>query len=219
MTRSAARREQRVDAILDSAIRAFRQQGYHGTSMERIADELLMTKGSLYYYFRSKEEILFAAHDRALDRILAELARVRRAGGCPCDQLADLLAAHIKIMVEGFQGTALALEFGALSPRRLRKVIDKRDRYEHALRGMIEEGAKKGCLRGVDPKLAGMALLGSINWIARWHRAGGASGADEVAGRFLDLFMQGMRPHRPANGRVRNGAGQSSTAGSGGRRS
>ena len=112
MTKRALRREQRVTAILESAVAAFRRDGYHGTTMEAIAAELLMTKGSLYYYFRDKEEILFAVHDPALDRLLAELARVKRRRVCPCERLEDLLASHIRIMVEGFHGTALALEFG-----------------------------------------------------------------------------------------------------------
>lgn len=198
MTKQALRRKKRIDEILASAIAAFRRDGYHGTSMEQIADQLLMTKGSLYYYFEDKEEILFAAHDRALDRLLEELEQVRRRGGCACEQLGNLAAAHIKIMVEGFHGTALALEFGALSPRRLQRVVAKRDAYEAGVRGLIERGAREGCFRAVDPKMSSMALLGSINWIARWYRPGGELGAEEISRRFLDLFQGGLRP-RPAS--------------------
>jgi AcrR family transcriptional regulator len=192
MTKRALRRQRRVDAILESAIRAFRRHGYHGTSMDQIADQLLMTKGSLYYYFRDKEEILFAAHDKALGRILAEAARVRRGGGCPCEQLEEILSSHIRIMVDGFQGTALALEFGALSPRRLGEIVAKRDRYERGLRSLIAAGARDGCFRDVDPKLAGMALLGAINWIARWCRPDGPATSEQIARSFLDLFLRGL---------------------------
>jgi len=198
MTKQALRRERRVTAILESAVAAFRLHGYHGTTMEQIADQLLMTKGSLYYYFRDKEEILFAVHDQALDRLLEELARVRRGRGCPCERLEALLAAHIRIMVEGFHGTALALEFGALSPKRLRRVVEKRDRYERALRLLIAQGIRQECLRRVDPKMAGMAVLGAINWIARWYRPGGEAGASEVSRDFLDLFMGGWLPRGAA---------------------
>ena len=48
MTRQTLRREKRVEAILESAVAAFRRNGYHGTTMAQIADQLLMTKGSLY---------------------------------------------------------------------------------------------------------------------------------------------------------------------------
>lgn len=206
MTRQALRRQKRVDDILASAISVFRRHGYHGTSMDQIAEQLLMTKGSLYYYFRDKEEILFAAHDRALDRILDELAGVRRGPGCPCERVEALIAAHVRIMVEGFHGTALALEFGALSPRRLRVVIGKRDRFERGLRELLEQGVQEGCLRAVDPKLAGMAILGSINWIARWYRPDGPLGPQEVAARFLDLFRGGLAPGKPARAHVHRAA-------------
>jgi AcrR family transcriptional regulator len=206
VTRQALRRQSRIDAILASAISVFGRHGYHGTSMDQISEQLLMTKGSLYYYFRDKEEILFAAHDRALDRINDELDQVRRGPGCPCAQVEALIAAHIRVMVEGFHGTALALEFGVLSPRRLRTVVAKRDRFEHGLRDLLAAGVRAGCYRAIDPKLAGLAILGSINWIARWYRPGGPAGADEVAARFLDLFLGGLVPggasrtrhHRPA---------------------
>lgn len=200
MTKQALRRQQRVHAILESAVAAFRRHGYHGTSMEQIADQLLMTKGSLYYYFKDKEEILFAVHDQALDRILDELARIRKsrkagkAAACPCEQVEEILSAHIRIMVEGFHGTALALEFAALSPRRLASIVAKRDRYERGLRELVERGGRDGCFRPVDPKMTVLALLGAVNWIARWHRSDGPSGYTEVARTFLDLFMGGLLP-------------------------
>jgi TetR/AcrR family transcriptional regulator len=198
VTRQALRRENRINAILESAVAAFRRHGYHGTTMEQIAESLLMTKGSLYYYFHNKEEILFAVHDQALDRILAELSRVKKTKSCACDQLEDLIAAHIRIMVEGFHGTALALEFGALSPRRLSRIVAKRDRYEHALRNLIDEGGRQGCFRKLDPKMAGLALLGAINWIAKWYHPDGPAGAKDVAGHFLGIVMGGMLPRGAA---------------------
>lgn len=214
MTKQALRRERRIDEILASAVRAFRQRGYHGTSMDSIADELLMTKGSLYYYFKDKEDILFAIHDRALDHTLAELERVRGIDTCACQRLEALVAAHIQIMVEGFYGTGLALEFGALSPARLKKVIDKRDRYELGLRDLVAEGIRSGCLREVDPKLAGFAVFGAINWIARWYQPGGTLQPRDLAASFLDLFMSGLRAktagaaarHRPVRNPTRRSA-------------
>jgi AcrR family transcriptional regulator len=63
MNRRTSRSEERRLEILKSAAAAFRRRGYHGASVEEIARALRMTKGSLYYYFRNKEAILFACHD------------------------------------------------------------------------------------------------------------------------------------------------------------
>src|SRR5918912_4074415 len=65
----------RVD-ILKAAARAFRRLGYHGATVEEIATALHMKKGNLYYYFRNKEEILFACHQYSLDRLLTILDEV-----------------------------------------------------------------------------------------------------------------------------------------------
>ena len=56
--------------ILKSAAAAFRKLGYHGATVEQIAAALQMKKGNLYYYFRNKEEILFACHEYSHDRLL-----------------------------------------------------------------------------------------------------------------------------------------------------
>ncbi len=72
-------RQRRVE-ILKSAAAAFRRRGYHGASMGEIAQALHMTKGSLYYYFKSKEEILFFCHDYSLDILLGMLERVEATG-------------------------------------------------------------------------------------------------------------------------------------------
>src|SRR5690242_6911252 len=65
--------------ILKSAAAAFRKLGYHGATVEQIASALRMKKGNLYYYFRNKEEILFACHQYSLDRLLALLDEVERS--------------------------------------------------------------------------------------------------------------------------------------------
>src|SRR5690242_7558083 len=65
--------------ILKAAAAAFRRFGYHGATVERIALALKMKKGNLYYYFRNKEEILFACHQYSLDRLLSLLEDVERS--------------------------------------------------------------------------------------------------------------------------------------------
>ena len=66
----------RVD-ILTSAAKAFRRLGYHGATVQQIAAALHMKKGNLYYYFKNKEEILFACHQYSLDRLHAAARRGR----------------------------------------------------------------------------------------------------------------------------------------------
>src|SRR5436190_9577446 len=81
--------------ILKSAAAAFRKLGYHGATVEQIASALRMKKGNLYYYFRNKEEILFACHQYSLDRLLALLDEVQQSGAGPEDKLRRLIVIFV----------------------------------------------------------------------------------------------------------------------------
>src|SRR4051795_1560976 len=81
--------------ILKSAAAAFRKLGYHGATVEQIAAALHMKKGNLYYYFRNKEEILFACHQYSLDRLTQLLGEVEASGAAPDRKLQQLIIAFV----------------------------------------------------------------------------------------------------------------------------
>jgi TetR/AcrR family transcriptional regulator, cholesterol catabolism regulator len=179
--------------ILESAVRSFAAKGFYGTSMDDIAEELLLTRGSLYYYFRDKEEILALCHETALEAMLDVTERVRASALPPDQALRRIIVEHARVMVDKFHGTALALQFDALDARRRAAVVGVRDAYEHSLRDVIAEGVEQRVFRSVDPKLAAFAILGAMNWMARWYRAGGGASADEIGEEFAGIFLEGLR--------------------------
>ncbi len=193
-----ARRDRMREAILRSAARAFRRDGFHGASTRQIADDLGMTKGSLYYYFRDKEQILFLCHDRSLDLMLRSLDEVERSELEPEGQLRLLIRRHVEVMIDELGGSAMALDFGSLSPPLLRRVVAKRDAYEKGFRRIVARGAAAGRFRRVEPKIVALAILGSINWVARWYRPEGAMTSAEVGAAFAEYFVNGLLPATPA---------------------
>lgn len=192
MAPKTTKSRRRSEAILASAVAAFRKHGYHGTSMREIADAVERTKGSLYYYFENKAEILFEAHDRALDRMLAALERVEASDARAEEQLRELVVEHVRAIVDGFHGTALALELDALSPRARRRVIAKRDRFEKGLRRILARCADADA-EGATVRLTGFTLLGAINWLARWYSPRGEMSVDEIGRFFAELVLAGLR--------------------------
>ena len=86
MSRTPASSDRRIE-ILKSAAAAFRRRGYHGASVDEIASALEMTKGNLYYYFKNKEEILFACHEYSLDKLLTLMADVQAESASPESKL------------------------------------------------------------------------------------------------------------------------------------
>ena len=103
-----------------------------------------------------------------------------------------MIREHVRVMTDTLEGSPLAFEVTALSAGRQREVIAARDRYERALRRIIAQGIADGEFRAVDPKIAVFAILGSINWIARWYRPEGSLHADELGAEFAHHLVGGL---------------------------
>ncbi len=183
--------DRRVD-ILKSAAAAFRRRGYHGASVDEIASALEMTKGNLYYYFRNKEEILFACHEYSLDVLLVLLEDVQAAESTPDVKLRTLVLAFVHLILDELQGTALTLDLQALSPPLLRQVIARRDVLDRGLRTIIQDGMDQGLFRPGDPKMVAFAVMGAVNWISKWFDPAGAMTSDEIAAAFADYLVGGL---------------------------
>lgn len=179
--------------ILRSASVAFRKHGYHGATVEEIAAALHMNKGNLYYYFKSKEEILFACHEYSHDRLQELLDQTVRTTAPAEAKLRKLIQAAVHVILDELHGTALLVDLEALTPAHRRAVIHRRDRFDRGMRLIIEEGIATRAFGPGDSKLLGFAMLGAINWIARWFNAAGPSTSDEVATRFADYLIGGLR--------------------------
>jgi AcrR family transcriptional regulator len=179
--------------ILRRASAAFRKHGYHGATVEQIAAALHMNKGNLYYYFKSKEAILFACHEYSHDRLQELLDQTVRSSAPAEAKLRKLIRAAVHVILDELHGTALLVDLEALTPAHRRAVIHRRDGFDRGMRLIIEEGMATGTFRPGDPKLLGFAMLGAINWIARWFSAAGPSTSDEVATRFADYLIGGLR--------------------------
>ena len=93
--------------ILKSAAIGFRRLGYHGATVEQIAAALGMKKGNLYYYFRNKEEILFACHQYSLDRLINLLDEISENDQSPDQKIRTLIVALVHTIIDVLHGTTL----------------------------------------------------------------------------------------------------------------
>jgi TetR/AcrR family transcriptional regulator len=178
--------------ILRRAADVFRRKGYHGAGMREIAEGLGLAPGALYYYFPSKDDLLFSVQDGTLRRLLAGARRIAASGGTAAERLRALVAFHLEQTLEEMGGTAAHVEFRALPPARWREVVRRRDAYEGVVRRVVRAGAKDGSLRPVDARLATWALLGALNWTVVWWRPEGRWSAADLARAFGDLFLGGL---------------------------
>lgn len=197
-TQTPASADRRIE-ILKSAAAAFRRRGYHGASVDEIASALAMTKGNLYYYFRNKEEILFACHEYSLDILLTLLQEVVAEAAPPDQQLRKLVLAFVHLILDELHGTALTLDLQALSPPLLARVIARRDTFDRGLRRIIQAGMDQGLFAAGNPKMIAFAMMGAVNWIAKWYDPKGPMSSVEIGEAFADYLVGRLRAD-PADG-------------------
>jgi len=183
-------------AILKSAAAAFRRFGYHGATVEHIAGSLRMKKGNLYYYFRSKEDILFACHQYSLDTLLTLVEAVEASDLAPDQKLRQLIVDSVHTILDELHGTALFLDLEALSPAHRKAIVARRDRFDRGLRQVLQDGMDAGLFARSEPKLLSFAILGAVNWVPRWFSPSGPSTSQEVADFFADYLIGGLKAGR-----------------------
>ena len=96
-------------------------------------------------------------------------------------------------ILDELHGTALFLDLEALTPAHLKSVVARRDAFERGVRRVIEHGIAEGVFAPGEPKLLAFALFGAVNWIPRWFNPTGPSTSQDVADRFADYLIAGLR--------------------------
>jgi AcrR family transcriptional regulator len=186
--------DERRDEILRTLAEFLRERHLSALKMQDIADRLGMTKGNLYYYFKSKHEILFHCHMKAMEHSLNALDIVRALPARPSEKLHDLLVRHIRGITDEAYGAVLLTDLENLTRSQRRRYVALRDRFEQGVRSLIEEGIARGEFVAQDVNLVGFAILGGVNWISKWYSSRGPRTAQEVAIAFADFFCRGLSP-------------------------
>jgi AcrR family transcriptional regulator len=189
---AAASADERRTEILRELGAAVRERGFGGLTMKTVADRLGLAKGNLYYYFRSKQELLYHCHIRCMQGSLRALEEAERSRASPSERLRTLLVRHIRGIADESYGAVLLTDLESLTPAQRRRYIALRDRFEQGVRNLIKAGIARGEFRRQDPRIAGFALLGAINWIPKWFRPEGELSSEAIAEQFADFFLQAL---------------------------
>ena len=179
--------------ILEAAARIFGEKGFDATSMQDIADAVHLQKASLYYHFDSKQEILAAILDHALDIINITLEAVLAQSLSPDEKLRHAMVSYLQTIADNRNLAAVLLfELRSLDPELKARHASRREKFERLWRDLIIEGKQVGAFNSIDPSVTGRAILGVMNWTVTWYRNDGPRSAKEIANLYADLLLQGL---------------------------
>lgn len=184
----------RRDELLQTAARLFCHKGYHATTMKDIAAELEILPGSLYHHITSKQSLLVEIMQRGIQALLDYVEPVVAGDDPPPTKLAKLIEFHVKaITTHPHVLTVFLHELKSLPSERRAEQLALRNRYEHLLTRIIEEGQASGAFRAqMNPRMATFAILGMLNWLYAWYRPDGPLTPAQIADEYVALGLQGV---------------------------
>ncbi len=151
------------EAFLLAATRLINELGYRGASVQKIASELNVTKGSFYHHLDAKDELVIACYKRSFD-IIAEAQRLAEAhGGTHWDRLAATIATLLDVQFSERGPLLRTTALSGLPPRERSTMIDRSNRIARRYAGTLSDGIAEGSIRAIDPLVASQALMALQN--------------------------------------------------------
>lgn len=205
-TRTAKRRDQSTsaaagrEAVLNAALEAFFAQGYHDTSMRKIADGAGTAISHAYYYFPSKLEILRTLMIGVTTDLIHILEAARDAAGPdPVAQLAALVRNHVRLHTERQAESFVAnTELRSLSPTDRQEVVDLRDHIATLFKDVVDDGLRQGCFRTTHRQEAVLAIVTMCTAVAGWYRDEGGKTPEAIADAYVVLALDMLGHDTPS---------------------
>lgn len=183
--------------IKEASIRLFERKGFAETSIQDIVDSIGVTKGTFYYYFTSKEELLMDIHLSYIDDILATQEKILADETKNCkEKLFEIVHMLVsRVHTHGASAKIFFREMKNLNEERLAKILPKRDQFRFNIEKLISEGIEIGEFRkGLNCSIITFAILGITNWSYQWFNAKGSLSDYEISEIFIDMIFQGIVP-------------------------
>ncbi|MDN3242560.1 TetR/AcrR family transcriptional regulator [Glycomyces tritici] len=184
-----------ADEVLRAALELFAEQGYANTSVQQIVQAAGVTKGAMYHYFTSKDDLLFAIYERMLSLQKRRLDEITAQGG---DTEAVLRAVCEDVVVTSIdflpEGTVFFRSQHMLTPERQAEVKRRRREYHDKFAELIVRGQAEGRFRDDVPVSVLIAhFFSDIHYLPHWYSHDGPENEAELAAQITELFLRSLR--------------------------
>ena len=152
------------EEILKSAASILAEKGYYGTTMEDIAARLLMTKGSIYYYFKDKQDLLYQSQKILLEQSMVNLEEVLKLDLPAKEKLEKAMYVHLEFLISELSTFAMGIKpEQVFNGEYLDEYLRLRVEYAKCYDDLIVEGIESGDFETVNVRVARNIILGAVN--------------------------------------------------------
>jgi TetR/AcrR family transcriptional regulator, cholesterol catabolism regulator len=187
------RRINKRELILEQALELFSEKGYRETSLQDIADHLGVTRQAFYYYFDSKEDILWSLIERLGKQLLERALPLITEDGDPEQELFAIMLEHTQTLIKN--AAAFKVYFAEremVDDARNQKLKEGEDEYVHLIAGIIRKGQMHRKFRSGDPVVLALLALGTSNSILRWYKQRGKVKEQDVSQLVAEMVVKGL---------------------------
>lgn len=175
------------------AAQVFGEKGYEGASIRDISRSSGISLAGMYYYIKSKQELLYLIQLYTFKTILARLEKRLKGVNDPVEKLRALVQNHLDYFLRHpVEMKVLTHEDDALEGEYRKQVLEVKRRYYGIALGIFEEMRKAGVARRVNPRVAVLSLFGMMNWVHTWHRPQTDPQAEALAETMAGMFLHGV---------------------------
>jgi AcrR family transcriptional regulator len=179
--------------ILRHAAQVFCEKGYEGASIRDISRSSGISLAGMYYYIKSKQELLYLIQLFTFKTIVARLEKRLKGLHDPVEKLRALVQNHLDYFLRHpVEMKVLTHEGDALEGEYRKEVLEIKRRYYSIALGIFEEMRKNGIARRMNSRVAVLSLFGMMNWIHTWHRPDTDPQADSLAETIAGMFLHGV---------------------------
>jgi AcrR family transcriptional regulator len=192
---TAAHDEKRLE-IIEHCATLFDRVGYHGTSMQMLADEVGLGKPTLYHYFASKGDILYEMHQLHIDALIGGLEADAQDAGMEPAELLERASVYTLREIAHHPGYVRAFmdHYAELGDDQRAEMRERRREYFTRITDIIKTGISKGQFRDFDPKLTTLAFVGMCNWAYKWYPPMAKEHPpEEMAKSLCQIFLDGLK--------------------------
>lgn len=187
------------DDILEAAKRAFAEQGYLGTNLGDVADELGVTRQAIYYYFEKKHDILVSLFERFFDRLDEAVAAAVDPRDDAATRFEAMLAAHIRTVAASPEHSAIFMRDDInLTAEEREKIQKRRRRHNDLFVDTYKQAVAEGRFTDTPASLAVSLVLGAANWTFRWFNPAGRLNPAEFAAEAVAFLAAGYIASPPS---------------------